>query len=453
MPSIVRTLVNLPKKSQGLRQSAINISGSFVAAAFSALSIMLISRLLGPSAFGQFSTAFALALILVKVNDFGLSVAAGKLVPILKDKTEKKFLLNLIARRRLLISSIILIIGLVLSPFIGRLLNLSPVLIALAVILSLATTYFEHVIISLQALHRFTVGAIINSLQSMFKLIFTLAFFIWAGAAEINLAGQVLIIFSFYMASPFLPVLLFKSIQPANIPLSFSLNQAISQNRIQQLKQNLQQVVKHASWGILAGGIIENIDILFVQGYLSDYEAGLLGGVSRIAMLLYVLAYALGSVLNPRAARYNDRQNLQAFWKKAWLIFGACVIGFVLSMFLAQPLIYYTIGPDYLPALSIMRILLAAGFVSLAVMPFIALFYAFDKPWYFSVSGVLQLAIVLLGNGLLVPEYGLQAAAWTRLGARGVLLVLTVGLGLVFYRGKVKEGEVQKTDFTVSHLN
>jgi hypothetical protein len=36
-----------------------------------------------------------------------------------------------------------------------------------------------------------------------------------------------------------------------------------------------------------------------------------------------------------------------------------------------------------------------------------------------------------------VPIYGLEAAAWTRFGARAVLLVLTMGLGLVFYRQKV----------------
>lgn len=441
MPSIIRYLVNLPSKSQGLRQSAVNITGSFVASGFSAAAIMLISRILGPSGFGQFSTGYAIALILAKVNDFGLSVATSKLVPVLENQTEQNYLINLINRRRLLISALIFIIGGGLASFLANyVLNVPPLLVLLAVILSFATTYFEQAIFSLQALHKFTLGAVINSMQAMFKLIFTAAFFIWAGTTQLSLVTQVLIIFSFYMASPFLPVLLFKSIRPANIPLSFKIDQALEKGRAKLLKADLRQVVRHASWGIIAAGIIENIDILFVQSYLSDYEAGLLGGVTRIAMLLYVLAYALGSVLNPRVARYTDSQNLQIFWKKAWLIFGACVLGFVFSMFIAQPLIYYSIGPDYLPALDIMRVLLAAGFVTIAAMPFIALFYAFDKPWYFSVSGVLQLAIVLLGNGLLVPEYGLAAAAWTRLGARTTLLVFTAGLGLYLYRGKVGSG-------------
>ncbi len=443
MPSFIRSLLNLPKKSQGLRQSVVNITGSLIASGLAAVAIMLISRSLGPSGFGQFSTAFALALILVKVNDFGLSVATSKLVPSVEDQQEKDYLLGLITRYRFYISLVILIAGLALSPFLAGVLNVEPSLIILAVVLSLATTYFEHTLFSLQALYKFTLGASINVLQAVFKLIFTVTFVIWSASAGLNLVTQAMVIFGFYMVSPFLPVLLFKTMQPSKIPFGQRKRHFLQKEQVKTIKRKLWAVLRHASWGILAAGIIENIDILFVQAYLSNYEAGLLGGVSRIALLLYIFAYALGNVLNPRAARYTDKHSLAAFWQKAWLVFGACVVGFVFSMFLARPLIFYTIGPEYLPALGIMRVLLGAGFITIAVMPFIALFYAFDKPWYFSVSGVVQLAIVLLGNGLLVPEYGLQAAAWTRLGARGVLLVLTVGLGLVFYRGKVKEGEVQ----------
>jgi O-antigen/teichoic acid export membrane protein len=443
MPSFIKSLLQFPQKSAGLRQSAINITGSLIASGLAAIAIMLISRSLGPAGFGQFSTAFALSLILVKFNDLGLSTATSKLVPALKDKQQQQFLLNLITRYRLFISLILILVGLALAPFLAiNVLKVEPSLVALAVVLSLATTYFEHTLFSLQSLHRFSLSALINILQAVFKLIFTVAFIIWAGTQEINLLTQVLIIFGFYMLSPILPVLLFKAMQPGRVPLSaktqsFLKQKILSKDQIKNLKQNLWSVVRHASWGIFAAGIIENIDILFVQAYLTDYEAGLLGGVNRIAMLLYILAYALGNVLNPRVARYTDQNNLKAFWSKAWLIVAGCVLGFVFSMFLARPLITLTIGVDYLPALPIMRVLLAAGFMTIAVMPFVALFYAFDKPWYFSISGIVQLVIVLMGNGLLVPIYGLEAAAWTRFGARAVLLVLTMGLGLVFYRQKV----------------
>ncbi|MBP7774930.1 hypothetical protein KA078_04020, partial [Candidatus Woesebacteria bacterium] len=66
--------------------------------------------------------------------------------------------------------------------------------------------------------------------------------------------------------------------------------------------------------------------------------------------------------------------------------------------------------------------------------PFIALFFSFDIPWYFSLSGVLQLAIIVVGNGIFVPEYGLAAAAWTRLAARMALFVFTVIFAIYMYK-------------------
>ena len=165
-----------------------------------------------------------------------------------------------------------------------------------------------------------------------------------------------------------------------------------------------------------------------MQSYLNDHQAGLLGGVTRIALLLYIVGYAIGNVLNPRVAKYKKIEDLMSFWKKSWLIVVLCVLGFVLSMFIAQPLIIYTIGITYLPALGALKILLAAGFVTIALMPFIAFFYSFNLSWYFSVSGILQLMIVIGGNLWLVPVYGIEAAAWVRLVARGLLLIFTIAL-------------------------
>jgi O-antigen/teichoic acid export membrane protein len=81
-----------------------------------------------------------------------------------------------------------------------------------------------------------------------------------------------------------------------------------------------------------------------------------------------------------------------------------------------------------------LQVLLAAAFVSIAITPFAALFFSFDAPWYFSISGLGQLFIVLVGNWMFVPVYGIEATAWVRLTARIVLLVFTISLGLWLYQ-------------------
>lgn len=413
----------IAQKSKGIQQSITNIFGSFAASAFSALALMLLSRFLGPAYFGQFSAAYALTLILVRLNDLGLSVTTSKLVPVASEDKQKA-LLSVIFRFRIALSGIIIVLGVIASQFLPRfLLSENSALILLAFLVCAATALFEHAQFALQALHRFKLAAVLNASQGFLKLLFVVPFIFIITQQAIPLGMVVLLIFTFYMVSPGLPVILAKTVKSNLLPLSLHLPDTVD---IKKIKLDIWKITKHAGFGIVAAGIIENIDILFVQAYLSDYEAGLLGGVSRIALLLYVLAYALGNVLNPRVAKYQDWFNLHKFWRKAWLIAALCVVGFVLSMFVAPYLIMLTIGQAYLPALGLMRVLLAAGFVTVAAMPFIAFFYSYNLPWYFSVSGIVQLVIVLGGNGLLVPVYGVDVAAWTRLVARIVLLIMTI---------------------------
>jgi O-antigen/teichoic acid export membrane protein len=111
----------------------------------------------------------------------------------------------------------------------------------------------------------------------------------------------------------------------------------------------------------------------------------------------------------------------------------------------ARWFILLTIGGEYLAGLPILIILVAASFLALASMPFIALFYSFDASWYFSISGVAQLAIVLLGNLLFVPRYGLAAAAWTRLATRLFLFGFSAGVGLYLYYRKYVQNTARPT--------
>lgn len=416
------------KESAGIRQSIINISGSLVASGFAAISLMILSRYLGPTYFGQFSTAFALSLILVRVGDLGLSVATTKLLPSAQEDN-RQLLLIMITRYRLALAGIIIVLGLIFSQFFPQyLLSDNSSLILLAFIVSVATALFEHAQFTLQANHKFLQSAFINSSQGLIKLIVVIFAFLIGSQNLIPVKSLVLFTFLFYMLAPVIPVLLTLMIKPHLLNWKTQISQLFSKEEIASKKIQLWNLIKHASFGIIAAGIIENVDILFVQSYLDDYQAGLLGGVTRIALLLYIVGYALGNVLNPRVAKYKLKSDLLSFWKKSWLVFVGCILGFVLSMFLAEPLIIYTIGPDYLEALPTLRILLAAGFSTIALMPYIAFFYSFNLSWYFSVTGIIQLTIVLLGNIWLVPVMGIEGAAWTRLISRLILLIITIFL-------------------------
>lgn len=420
--------------SGGIFQTLIILAGSLVASGLSALSLIIITRQLGPEKFGEFSVGFAILLILVKINDAGMTNVVQKFASRERDHQQINKIFSLSTKIRLLVMLQIWIMGLIFSPQLARVLNFAkPDIIYLAFFLSIGISAFEHVLAMLQSLHRFAQSALINVIQAVLKFIGALAMLFLASRLSVP-------IFAWYVFAPGLAVVVVllanfvipnfsKQIFPKWVKLSFK------QNLRPELKL-IKKMAFHSAVAFITAGIIENIDILFVQGYLSTYEAGLLGGVGRVALLFAILAYALSSVLNPRVARYTDFANLSIYLKKASLLALGAIFAILLYLPFSKLILLLTIGEQYLPGLAVMNILVASSLLTLAVVPLMALFFSFEAPWYFSISGLLQLAIILGGNIWLVPIYGLEASAWTRLVSRAVLLLFTVVLVWRYYGEK-----------------
>ncbi len=409
------------RQSEGLRHSLVTITSYAFASGFSALAVILISRLLGPVAFADFSVAFSLSLILNRFNDLGLSIAMQKIVGGEWRHGKINAYLSVLLRYRLIISVLVLLIGVFFSGHLAALLHISNLwLIPLTFISSLPVTYFESGQVMLQSLAQFRLAAYNYLLPSLLKFLIALGLYL----AQVANVPLLLVIYGF-------------SCLPAWIIAEWRKPSWIRYQLLQSFPKEegkILQVLRHAALGLLAAGIIDNIDIIFAKHYLSAYEAGLLAGVNRIAMLLYVVAYSLANVLNPRVTAYFRQKDMRAFLKKAWGISVLAILGFFLTLPLAPTLIYWTIGPEYLSGVDSLVVLLAVGYLSILIVPFAALFYAFKSNSYFSLSALVQLVIMLAGNFLFVPDYGLHASVYTRLIARVALLLLTWYLLWVSYR-------------------
>lgn len=420
MKKVSRFLTHL-SSSTGLWQISSSAVSDIIASLFGGLATIFISRQVGPADFGQFSTGFALTLILVRLNDLGLSTATSKFIGGARTKAERNKFFSLITKYRVILSLLIVVTGLAVLSFFNQALNIEQSQIMLwALIVSLATTYFEHLRFSLQALLRIKQANWVNLIQGSGKVLFAL--FLWLTASL-----PILIIFIIYMAIPIIPVLLSRYFYPQWL-------RVVGQHRqfkTQQHKLNL--FLRHSAVEIASASLVENIDILFAAHFLADFQTGLLGGVARIATLLYILSYSVGNVLNPRVARYQKKSDLRQYLLKALGLLVLSGLGLAVSWFLAEYIIFYTIGQQYLAATRLFQLLLASGFVSLALMPFRALFYLFEADWYFSVTGIVQVLIVVLGGWWLTPIYGLLGLAAVRLVARGVLFLLTLSGGLWLY--------------------
>ncbi|MDQ3008764.1 MAG: oligosaccharide flippase family protein [bacterium] len=409
------------KISLGLQQSVLTIVGNAFSTLFSAVALIIISRVLGPQEFGEFSVGFAIVLIVTRVNDVGLSTILLKYLPRYKSAAERNSLINFSLAIKLIVFIVIGVLGLLISPWLITKLNFSqPIIIYTSFFIVIATVMYEQLLYTLQALHRFVGSIVMNSVQSVIKVLGILLF-VLLQLKDVNL------IFIFYSAVPIIPVLFFAKFLPKDFRLQPNLD-------IKKYQQLLTSVAPHAALSYLIAGIVENIDILFVRNYLSAYETGLLSGVSKISMFILLIAYSLGNVLYPRVARYQSSDHMKKYLIKASFLSLLCLVATAGFFPFSNFLIWLTVGSEYLSGSGILNVLAVSSFLTLASIPFIALFYAFDSPWLFSISAIGQLIIVLVGNALFVPTYGLEAAAYTKLISRLFLFGFSVIVGFYLYR-------------------
>lgn len=409
------------RHSKGFQQSAVTVFGSLIAAAMSAVATLFITRRLGPEEFGVFSVGFAVVQILIRLCDFGMTTVVQRFASREQDHLAINRLFSYTTKVRLITWISLSLIGVIGGNLISQLLNFDhPGIITLAFIVSGATYFYEHFQAMLQSIHRFTQAAIVNIGQSVIKAVLSVAIFSFASVST-------LATFSGYMVAPILPYFFFRRLFPSWVKFDL-------QSTYAQESRAVSSFALHSAISFVSAGIIENVDVLFVQRYMTTYEVGLLGGANKIALLFSIVAYALGNVLNARVSRYRSQQDMRSYLKKASLIILGSVLGFLAFVPFARITLLLTIGEKYLPALPILLLLVASSFLTIAVVPLIALFFSFNKPIYFSIAGITQLLIIIGGNMLFVPVFGLEAAAWSRVVTRLVLFILTAVMALITYR-------------------
>jgi len=397
----------------GNMQSVITIFGNLAAAAFSALSIILISRKMGPTLFGEFSTAFALVLILNKLNHLGLSITAQNVLSTaLKDKTKTNTLSRELFTLRIILTGVVLVIFLPLSPLLTKVLDISnPYLVPFAIVFGSSMVYFEYLMSLLQGIHRFYQAIFANMLQAIGK--FLLAF------AYVVVAPSFVITFVLYVAIPVVPLLFAKKLLPRWLtPLKISYS-------FKHMNEIL-AISKHTAITILAGAVIQNIGVLFVKGYLNSFDAGIFGGVSRIALLFSIIGVSLTQVLYPRVSQYKMKQDILSFIKKSIYLVMAAILCFIALIPFSQLLIVLVLGGEYISGTQALMFLLLGEFFFIATAPFSALFFSFEKEKYFSISGIGQLITTFVLNIMFIPMFGLVGAALASLLTKMAIFVFTI---------------------------
>ncbi len=429
----MKKLIKSVLMSPGLRQSIVLIGGTILASGISAIALILVSRKLGPTLFAEFTVGYSLLAILAKVQSLGLSVAmqkiAGKYFHHPEWENKLSTLLQVGTRINILIILGSTLIGLIIAVPFAKLLHFpSSTIILGSFLFASVTMLFDYVTTVLQIIHKFTQTVLLFFIQSISKFILTLAIIF----THFN---SVTGLFYLFYGIPALAVCFSPKFLPPKVKIWPPKNDP-------EIQTQLWQVMRHSIILTATVGIIEYLDILFVQRYTTQFQTGLYGGLLELGNAITLVGFSLAAVLNARVARYHQITELNSFIKKGVGIFCLTIIGFILYLPFNHLSIQLTIGSQYLPGEAYLPWLMLSGFILIMSVPFAALFYSFDQPRYFSISGIGQILITIIGGFIFIPKYGINGAIWVKLTSRAFLLIFTLGFAYFAYQQKKRAAQL-----------
>jgi O-antigen/teichoic acid export membrane protein len=185
----------------------------------------------------------------------------------------------------------------------------------------------------------------------------------------------------------------------------------------------------------LLASLYFTIDQVLLGWLVPSHELGYYAAAVKLLSLLVMVPGILMVAAMPGLARSAaDREMLSRFagTLSHWLAVTALPLAVGLLVF-ARPAIDLAFGHAYAPAIPLLRILMAAGVVTLASNVLGNVLMSLAVIRIMLVFNVISLAVNVAGNIVLAPRYGVTASAWLTLGCE----LLVAGYGVVVLRRHV----------------
>jgi len=400
-------------------QSVVVFAGHLATAGLGFAAVLVVSRTLGPTQFGVFSTALAVLTLTAGLADLGLNTSLVRFASLyLETNPHRAALMFRVALEiRLLVSILILAAGSLLARPLAMLIfhrSEAVTYLALALAGAVVTLFVNYILYALQAYQLF---------------IRLSAWMVAMNIVKLGLVAGLLVIgylfplaaLAAYVAAPLTGALAGWWLLPRN----FGRGQFGGERR-----ECLGELLHFSKWvmvSYLATGIIGRINVLLLSAFRGNHEVGIYSAALQLAMVFPVLLGAIATVLLPKVSRMTDRQQLATLIKRSLMITGMAVLALMPAFFLSQPLIGLVFGQKYLASSGVFRILFLNFMISLLINPIGTVIYAIDRPQAAAAVNVLQAIISIAGNYLLIPSYGAYGAAYTYLALTvvggGILVV------------------------------
>lgn len=398
--------------------------GSWLGLLLGLISTMIVTRLISPDALGKASMFDLFIQVVMVVTIFGTDQAFVRFFYEEQDSKRGALLYN--SLRLPVITSLVMILVIILffrpiTDFLFGNESLSlAILIAIGILTQVLLRFSQLVIRMQQKGHLYS---LIQIFQKLFYLIFIILFFYFIGSTY-----EVLILSSVTMVILVMCIAIYYGKE------FWSLNNL----KVKGVKHSQKEILKFGTPFVLTifiSWLFESFAKIAIRQWSTFDELGLFAAAMRLVALVKVLKSTFSTFWTPVSYERFERQpEDKAFFRDISILVSFAMFLVAIISIAAKELIVALLGSDYSSAVNIMPFL-----VFMPVLYTISETTVMGINFYKKISWHILIAIVscavnIVGNWLLVPEYGAIGASISIASSYVVFFTLRTVISLKYYK-------------------
>lgn len=396
------------KTSVLARNLSITFGETVLTKGLSFLTILMLTRALGPEDYGKYSFIFVTMTLCSALFDFGMENTAVRFSA--RDKEKKQLIFGLYFSAKLAILTVLTLFFLLLGPWLFSLMNKAEVIPYIPYLITglIGESLFFVNDTYLQANQRFRLRAILNIARYSAALLYI---------GVLLSANLLLLQYTFYVY--LVPV----TFSLVFLPKYIGFLQSTRRDNLE--KSQLDEILSYERWMFvysIANNLLGRIDFFMLSLWVGFEALGLYNAAVQLCAIVSFLPFVLGKVLLPALAEKEPDdicQTTNRVSRTVMLISGTATLGIPLT----GVIVPWLLGAEYAASVTVLQILLLAFIAGLIAMPYEQALYGLGQPRILSIARYLQLGIIILLNLLLIPLTGITGAALNTLIGRLLYLI------------------------------
>jgi len=180
--------------------------------------------------------------------------------------------------------------------------------------------------------------------------------------------------------------------------------------------------------------VYRGLDTVLISLFKGDADVGIFSSARALTDSFLFLPAAISGALLPAFSRImgKSQESLKSAYGMSLklLLLAALLLTAIVTLF-AKDVVLLVYGPGFVPAIQILRILTWSTSLAFLNIIMITMLSALDRQKDIAGSVFKMAVLSIFLNLVLIPRYGIMAAAWTS--------VITEGVGLLFYERLVQK--------------